>query len=337
LLEKRPNHSSLPEQVRVSLGTAIVLGLTKGKLDAAPTTAYLMTHKIGKCTSNCGFCPQARKSQSKAELLSRVTWPSFPTPKVLVALEEGVKEEKIKRVCVQALNYSDVFIHLEALVREIKKFSAIPVSISCQPLNRENMVILANAGVERLGIAVDAATEAIFSKVKGKEVGNTYTWRSLFGQLTQALDVFGEGNVSTHIIVGLSETEKDVAEIIQKFVDMGILPSLFAFTPIRGTALEAKSPPNLESYRRIQLARYFIVNGKTKVADMRFNFDGKIIGYGLTNQELNAEVEGGLPFLTSGCPDCNRPYYNERPIGPIYNYPNKLSKKELKKIKKELS
>ena len=117
---------------------------------------------------------------------------------------------------------------------------------------------------------------------------------------------------------------------------MGVLPALFAFTPVRGTALEGKSPPNLESYRRIQLARYLIVNGKTKIADMHFNERGKISGYGLTNEALNAEVEVGLPFQTSGCPDCNRPFYNEKPSGPIYNYPEKLSKEEIEKIKRQL-
>ena len=33
------NMGKLPTKIRVSLGTAIVIGLIKGKLDAAPTTA----------------------------------------------------------------------------------------------------------------------------------------------------------------------------------------------------------------------------------------------------------------------------------------------------------
>ena len=52
--------------------------------------------------------------------------------------------------------------------------------------------------------------------------------------LSEALEVFGKGNVSTHIIVGLGETEKEAAQVIQRCVDMGVLPALFAFTPIRG-------------------------------------------------------------------------------------------------------
>jgi lipoyl synthase len=326
----------LPDQIRVSLGTAIVLGLLQGKLDAKPTTAYLMTYRTGKCTANCGFCPQARTSKSNVELLSRVSWPTFSTPVVLKALADTAKQGKVRRVCIQALNYPEVFEHLTALVKEIKKGCPIPVSVSCQPLNRENIVALADAGVDRLGIALDAATEELFKKIKGKETGGTYTWQNQFRQLSQAIDVFGEGNVSTHVIVGLGETEKEAVDVVQKCVDMGVLPALFAFTPVRGTALEAKSPPNLEVYRRIQLARYLIVNGKTRLADMQFSLEGKITGYGLTNEALNAEVDSGLPFQTSGCPDCNRPFYNEKPSGPIYNYPTKPNKQEIEKIKKQL-
>ena len=162
----RLNQSGLPEQIRVSTGTAIVLGLLRGKLDAEPTTAYLMTFKEGKCSANCGFCPQARGSQSNTELLSRVLWPTFPTPNVVTAIGTMATQGKIKRVCIQALNYPQVFVHLEALVKEIKKQAAVPVSVSCQPLNAVNIELLAKAGVDRLGISLDAATEALFIKLR---------------------------------------------------------------------------------------------------------------------------------------------------------------------------
>ena len=332
-----PTQTGLPEQIRVSLGSAIILGLLKGKLDAEPTTAYLMTYRTGKCTANCGFCPQARASKSNTELLSRVSWPSFPTPNVLTALAAMAKEGKIRRVCIQALNYPDVFVHLEALVHEIKKGSAIPVSVSCQPLNKENIQRLAKAGVDRLGIALDAATEALFNKVKGSGAGGSYSWENQFTQLNEAILVFGKGNVSTHVIVGLGETEKEVADVIQRCVDLSVLPALFAFTPIRGTALEAKSPPKVEAYRRVQLARYLIVNCKARIEDMGFDVEGKITGFGIANEALDSVIEGGLPFRTSGCPDCNRPFYNEKPSGPLYNYPKHPSQEEIQKIKKQLS
>ncbi len=326
----------MPPAIRVSLGTAIVLGLLEGKLDAEPSTAYLMTYRQGKCTANCGFCPQARTSKSSTELLSRVSWPAFPTQGVIIALSKAAGQGKIRRVCIQALNYPLVFTHLEAVVKEIKKSSALPISVSCQPKTKADMEELAAAGVDRLGIAVDAASETLFNKFKGLEVGGGYRWDALFRRLDEALAVFGKNNVSTHLIVGLGETEKEAAEFLQRCVDLGILPALFAFTAVRGTALEAKQPPKLESYRRVQVSRYLIVSGRTRVEKMQFNSESEITSYGLTKEVLNKIIESGLPFQTSGCPDCNRPYYNEKPSGPIYNYPRKLTEQEIEEIKSQL-
>ena len=295
-----------------------------------------MTYRAGKCTANCGFCPQARASKSSAEMLSRVSWPAFPTANAVTALDSAVKLGKIKRVCIQALNYPEVFAHLEALVKQIKSCSSVPVSVSCQPLNKENIQLLANAGVNRLGIALDVATETLFKKVKGEDAGGNYTWENQFSQLNEAIAVFGRGNVSTHVIVGLGETEQQATDIIQRCVDMTVLPALFAFTPVRGTALEANPAPPLESYRRVQLARYLIVSGKARFEDMHFDADGKIAGFGVDKEALEQVIAGGLPFRTSGCPDCNRPFYNEKPSGPLYNYPRKPSDEEIQEIKRQL-
>jgi biotin synthase-related radical SAM superfamily protein len=73
----------LPEKIRVSIGSAIVLGLTNGIMDAEPTTTYMLTYRPEKCSANCGFCPQARMSKGRADMLSRVTWPRFPTEQVV--------------------------------------------------------------------------------------------------------------------------------------------------------------------------------------------------------------------------------------------------------------
>jgi lipoyl synthase len=323
--------------VRVSIGTAIVLRLLDGKLDAAPTTAYLMTYREGKCSANCGFCPQARESKSESQLLSRVTWPTFPIPEVLRALTVAVKQKKIGRICIQALNYPEVFTELKALVVEIKKRCSIAVSVSCQPQTKQNIERLRKAGVDRLGIALDAATESVFNRVKGVGAGGCYSWENQFHLFSEALPVFGKGNVSTHVIVGLGETEKEAVEIVQRCVDLGVLPALFAFTPIRGTALEHSSPPKLESYRRVQLARHLIVSRKANINGMGFNDNGEITSYSVSTVALDQIIESGMAFRTSGCPDCNRPYYNEKPSGPIYNYPKKLDAEQIKKIKTELS
>jgi len=296
-----------------------------------------MTFRQGKCVANCGFCPQARESHSRADMLSRVSWPAFPTERVFNGIEKAVKYDEIKRVCIQALNYPEVFTDLIALIRVIHQKVNVPISISCQPLNSENIRQLAEAGAERIGIPLDAATEELFDKIKGLSSGGPYSWKKQFKLLSYAVNIFGKGKISTHLIVGLGETEKEMAKIIQQCVDMSVLPALFAFTPISGTALENNAQPPIQRYRRIQIARHLIVHGIARCEDMRFDKEGYISDLSVDEQTLLQIIQTGEPFLTSGCPNCNRPYYNEKPSGPIYNYPKGISKKELSEIESQLS
>lgn len=330
------NKQRLPEKIRVSVGSAMVLGLIKGRLDAPPTTVYLLTYHEGKCSANCGFCPQARTSTSRADMLSRVTWPAFPTEDVVSRIAFAAKKGVIQRVCIQAINYPTVFDDLSALSTDIVARAKVPVSVSCQPLNIMQMRKLAEAGVDRVSIALDAATPELFEKVKGALSQSLYVWEKQRKTLEEAVQVFGKGSVSTHLIVGLGENEQQIIETIQWCVDSGVCPSLFAFTPITGTRLGGLPQPSITSYRRVQLARYFIVHGKTRIENMKFDDEGRIVDFGVSRQLLREAVESGNPFQTSGCPDCNRPYYNEKPGGPIYNYPKPLMPNELIEVKKQI-
>ncbi|TET27222.1 MAG: radical SAM protein [Candidatus Bathyarchaeum sp.] len=242
----------------------------------------------------------------------------------------------IKRVCVQSLNYPEVFDDVLLLVREIKSRVSVPISVSCKPLSQKKMKKWVDAGVNRISIALDAATQQIFDNVKGQNIGGPYLWERQRKALKEAVNVFGEGSVSTHLIVGLGETERELCQTIQWCVDSGIYPGLFAFTPISGTALENNPQPTLNHYRRIQVAHYLLTSRKTCLENMQFDKDGRLTNFGISKKRLLEVIDTGEPFLTSGCSGCNRPYYNERPGGPLYNYPRQLRSEEIKKEKKVL-
>ena len=91
---------------------------------------------------------------------------------------------------------------------------------------------------------------------------------------------------------------------------------------------ENESQPSLDSYRRIQVARHLINNDIITSSELEFDGSGKITGYG--KKELGIILNNGEAFQTTGCPGCNRPYYNERPSGPFYNYPRPLTNKEVR-------
>jgi len=326
----------LPKKIRVSVGSAIVLGLTRGMLDAKPTTIYLLTYRPGKCFANCGFCPQAKTSSSRADMLSRVTWPPFSTEQVLSKIEHTVKGDLIKRICLQALNYPTVFDDILNLSQDILLRVKVPLSVSCQPLEKEQMITLAEVGVDRVSIALDAATKELFDEVKGPLAEGPYTWETQRKALEEAVQTFGKGRVTTHLIAGLGENEKEIISMIQWCVDLGVYPSLFAFTPIPGTALGNRPQPPLRFYRKVQVARHLIVHGKTRYENMTFNQDGRLIKLGVPKEQVWEVIKTSSPFLTSGCPGCNRPYYNERPGGPMYNYPRPPSLEEITEIEKQV-
>jgi biotin synthase len=310
----------IPEKVRVSTGTAGLLGLDKFMLKVKPTTAYLMTHTEEGCVGNCTFCPQARESLSSKSRLSRVLWPTYPSEAVLEALCEAPDDE-LMRICIQAVNYPGFFDDIHALLQGIRTATDTPVSLDTCPLTWEQMQKLKEAGLDRIGIPLDAANPLLFDKVKGSEVKGPFSWEDHMEALKGAVEVFGRGRVMSNLIVGIGETEEEAAKFIQELMDMGVQTGLFAFTPVRGTSLQDHPQPSLESYRRVQVARHLITLRQTRSEDMEFNAEGDIVGFGV-------ESEKGDAFCTSGCPGCNRPFYNERPSGPLFNYPRSLTPEE---------
>lgn len=317
------------DKIRVSIGSASVLGLylTK-KFRDLPTTCYIMTFKEGYCLANCGFCPQAKSSISSTEMLSRVNWPIFSLEDFLTKLKYLPPSKKFRRICIQTLNYPQNFNDLREIITQIKKNSNIPISVAIPPMSKDNLRELKLIGVQRVGIALDGATSEIFNKIKGIDAGGLYTWEGHFQKLKEVLEIFSDGSVSTHIIIGLGESERDVIERIEELYDLKILVSLFAFTPIRGTKLEDLKQPELLNFRKLQLGRYLIFNEGKRLKDFTFNTKGDMININIYKKELKNIIDNTDAFLTSGCPGCNRPYYTSRPSGPIYNYPRKLNESE---------
>ncbi|MFW9948750.1 MAG: radical SAM protein [Candidatus Thorarchaeota archaeon] len=321
------------ENIRVSIGSAAVLGLYQtDKFKVLPTTCYLMTYIKGHCTANCGFCPQARESKSSMEKLSRISWPIFPFKNFLTKLKYMPTKDRFKRICIQTLNYPNNYEDLIEIVSKIRENVNIPISVAIPPMPKEELQNLKLVGVEKVGIALDAANSNIFNKIKGKDVKGPYRWEEHFKALKEALEIFSLSNVTTHIILGLSESEKDVLSLIDQLYNLKINVSLFAFTPIKGTKLENLCQPNLIYFRKLQLGRFLLLNGILKFQDLVFNSKDELVKYNINKKELWSIIENNNAFETSGCPGCNRPYYTSKPTGPFYNYPRKLKIDEKEEI-----
>ncbi len=316
----------LVKNVRLSLGTAIQTGLVEGERDAFFTTAFLMTYLEGRCSANCAFCPQARDSTSSSDRLSRISWPEFDFKSFLRRVPQVTS---LQRFCIQSLKYPEVVDDVGSIITQLRCVCDIPLSVCIHPISKDEMAKLHGAGATSIGIAFDACTPALFNKVKGAGRGSPYRWANHMAALRSALEIFGRGNVTTHLIVGLGETEPEASEFLLDMKDAGISVGLFAFTSIRGTTMEGMSSPELPSYRRLQVLRYLLAADRIHRDQVHYSESGQL-QLDMSRDVLKEFLSSGGAFRTSGCHGCNRPYYNERPRGIIYNYARPLNESEVR-------
>ena len=304
--------------IRVSSGTAAVLGLKSIRVDAAPTTAYLMAGE--RCAHACAFCPQSRDAGSRGDLLSRVTWPEYDEAVVAGEIARAVSDRHLKRVCFQVVHSREGLDEARAAMERLREKADVPICVSSVLGNLDEVGGLLAMGADRVSIPLDAATEEVYRRTK------TGSFRRTLDLIREAAGAY-PGRISTHLIAGLGESEEDCVRRIAEMVELGVTVGLFALTPVRGTRLEGYPQPDLASYRRIQAAHYLLREDAIGLNQLAFE-NGLVAGYGLTPVELERHLAGGEAFRTSGCSDCNRPYYNERPGGVIYNYPRPLTAEE---------
>ena len=322
----------------LSIGTAALLGLVQCKLDALPTTAYTMTYTESRCSANCAFCAQARKSSAKANRLSRITWPSFPLDKIINALIEQNSNQPFQRLCIQTLCYPNLFENLTQLVTLFRShLPNIPLSIALPPIEAKQLQALYDQGVDRVAVSLDAITPTLFNEIKGAGVKGPFSWKHHLRALGIARLIFGPGRATTHLIIGLGETERQAVHLIQQLVNKSITVGLFPFTPIPGTSLANRERPTLQQYRRIQLAHHLLQNRLVTLDQIQYNSRQDITKFNVHREILVDIIARGKAFQTAGCPSCNRPFFTEQPGGPIYNYPEAPTAHVLEEITYQLA
>jgi len=275
--------TSSPGTVRASIGTLVKLGLLRVKMAVTPRTAYLLTP--GGCLGRCAFCPQWIKETK----LARLSWP-------LVDVDSVVKGQGLfERICIQSTLKRGFVSEIE----ELASYFQGPVSISMNPVHHDLLHRL-RKHAERIGIGLDAMSPEVF-----RGVNKPGSWSSYIKFIEKAVDVFGRRRVHVHLIAGMGESFEEAVHTMSILYEKGAEVALFSFTPVPGTPMESYPRPDIEYYRQLQVVRYFLSEG-IPLEEIRF-YDPD---------------EYKEAFLTSGCPSCNRPFYNESPKGPIYNFPS---------------
>lgn len=310
--------------IRLSSGTAIELGILNKKSDIPPTTAYIMIGE--KCINKCSFCSQSIESSTRKDKLSRVVWPEYSKEEILDALR-AYKGKNIKRICIQSMASEEAHKSVLDFINYINGKIDMPISLSAKLESDEEINKFFSAGVDKIGIAIDAANKELYEKIKG------YNYDEKLRFITKMSKLY-PNKISTHIIVGMGENHEDIYKLYTYLKNNNITISLFAFTPVRGTKMEKISQPNIENYRRVQLMSYMINKGYSQEY---FEFKNGYLENIKLDDGIILDIKMGYPFEIRGCKDCNRPYYNERPGSTIYNYSRPLNQDEIDLAIRELN
>ena len=335
-----------PEYVRISLAAAMTLGLVPGLFyrDARlGCINLLLTYQSG-CKGNCAYCGLAREGQGQHQdrKFIRVPWQSYAFKEILSRLQDPPAH--VERVCLSMITHHQSGSDALNLCRAIRENTALPVSLLITPtlLKEEDIPAMKEAGADRIGVAIDAATPEIFDLFRGRAVRGPHRWDHYWSIYQKVLEVFGRDQAGVHLIVGLGETEQDIVQAIGRSRDLGGGTHLFSFFPENGSAMVDRPQPPMGQYRRVQAARFLIDHDLTRVEAMTFNSAGQIMDYGLTPGQLDQALADGQAFETSGClgasgrTACNRPYGNERPGPDIRNFPFVLDQDDHAKARREM-
>jgi len=210
-------------------------------------------------------------------------------------------------------------------------------------MKRSDLVVLKDLGADIFTVALDAATPEIFDRTRGKGVQSPHKWGKYWEILLAAKEIFGPERFGAHIIAGMGETEFELLSLVQRIVDMEGHSHMFSFFPEKGSLMDHLPATPRDQWRRIQLARYLIDYREIKVHQMDFDKTGKLIHFGITENEVDKIIKAGTAFRTSGCPGkfskdisaCDRPY-GDSPPSDIASYPFAPKAKDIRKIRSQI-
>jgi biotin synthase len=335
-----------PEYLRMSLAAAMTLGFKPGIFYRGAKLYcinLLLTYGSG-CAARCAYCglSNKRKGQYGEKSFIRVSWPTCALDEIIARISE--RQQRVKRVCISMITNKRSIEDTRVICERLRASFDIPVSLLISPtiVSRQDLIAFKAAGADKIGVAIDLATPELFEKYRGKGVKGPHSWDRYLGCLTSAIDIFGHRNAGSHFVTGMGETEKEMVQIIQKVQDMGGWTHLFSYFPEADSQMKDHPMPQMDHYRRIQLARYLIDENISHAKQFAYDARQRIADFGISDQRLNAVIDSGEPFRTSGCEGydgqvaCNRPYANSRPGSEIRNFPFAPAADDIHRIRHQM-
>lgn len=117
-------------------------------------------------------------------------------------------------------------------VKAIRAQVDLPIQVQCEPPNDFAWFQkLKDAGAVSIGMHLEAVSDRVRQKIMpGKAEVSLGVY---FAAFDAAVKVFGRGQVSTYILAGLGDTQKEIIDMTENLAKRGVYPFVVPFVPIQ--------------------------------------------------------------------------------------------------------
>jgi radical SAM protein (TIGR04043 family) len=133
--------------------------------------------------------------------------------------------------------------YMAKCVRAVKAAVDLPIEVQFEPPNDlEVLTEVRDAGADSIGIHLEAFDQSVRERIMPGKARITVDY--YLATLRRAVELFGAGQVSSYVIVGLGESPQSIIAGCQRLVDIGVYPVVVPLRPILGTEMQDATPPS---------------------------------------------------------------------------------------------
>jgi len=134
-------------------------------------------------------------------------------------------------------------IYLSRCARAMKDASGLPIEGQFEPPT--DLAVLErvrDAGVDSLGIHMESFDPVVLARVAPGKARTGI--EAYFRTWERAVKIFGQGQVSTYVILGMGEDPDITVAGCKRAIDIGVYPFVVPLRPVPGSLMEACLPPS---------------------------------------------------------------------------------------------
>jgi radical SAM protein (TIGR04043 family) len=127
----------------------------------------------------------------------------------------------------------------------VKEAAGLPVEVQFEPPDDLDVINRVHAmGVDSVGIHVETFDPVVLARIAPPKARTGI--EGYFRAWERAVALFGVGQVSTYVILGMGEDPQLTVDGCKRAIDLGVYPFVVPLRPIAGSLMEDLPPPSAE-------------------------------------------------------------------------------------------